>query len=192
MLRLAERRGVSEYLAQHLTPVEVLLMKRLAPLQSRRWPNLFFRLMSRLGDWPLWAASGLLLLAVGGERERAAVAVAGAAAALTVSLFTSVKNLIGRPRPYERSQELPCLMAPPDKFSFPSGHTMTAFAFYAVYAGLLPGIGWFFLPMALCIGFSRVYLGCHYPTDVVMGALLGCGAGKLTVWSASILGLVQV
>jgi hypothetical protein len=66
----------------------------------------------------------------------------------------------------------------PDKFSFPSGHTMTAFAVWAVLAEGLPLLGPPFLVMAMMIGASRIFLGMHYPTDVLVGALLGSSLGR--------------
>jgi undecaprenyl-diphosphatase len=119
----------------------------------------------------------MVLLAVGSGPTRWAVLGAALAIGLSVSLFMAVKNLIGRPRPYETWCDLPCLLAPPDRFSFPSGHTMTAFAVCANYAVLVPGSELFFFPVAILIGLSRVFLGCHYPTDVLAGAVLGGGIG---------------
>jgi undecaprenyl-diphosphatase len=54
---------------------------------------------------------------------------------------------------------------------------MTAFAVCANYAALVPGSELFFFPVAMVIGLSRVFLGCHYPTDVLAGAALGSGIG---------------
>jgi undecaprenyl-diphosphatase len=146
-------------------------LRRFSPL------TFLFVAVSRLGEGPLWGMSGLILLVHGPARTRWAVLGAALAMAVSVALFMAVKNLIGRPRPFESWRELPCLLAPPDRFSFPSGHTMTAVAACVNYAALLPGSELFFLPVAVLIGVSRVFLGCHYPTDVLAGALLGGGIG---------------
>jgi undecaprenyl-diphosphatase len=155
-------------------------LRRFSPLTT------LFVAASRLGDGPLWGVSGLVLLVCGPARACWAVFGAALSIALSVAVFMAVKDLIGRPRPYEAWRDLPCLLAPPDRFSFPSGHTMTAFAACANYAELLPGSELFFLPVAVLIGLSRVFLGCHYPTDVLAGALLGGGIGfasaRLVCW----------
>ncbi|MDO3378991.1 phosphatase PAP2 family protein [Geoalkalibacter halelectricus] len=135
------------------------------------------RTSSRLGDGPLWYLTALILLAGGGAVERWAVLAAGISLLLSVLLFTLLKNVIGRPRPFEIWADLPCQMPPPDRFSFPSGHTMTAFAACGALAVLLPGSLALFLPVAILIGFSRIFLGLHYPTDVLVGALLGSTIG---------------
>ncbi len=72
---------------------------------------------------------------------------------------------------------MPCLMAAPDKFSFPSGHTMTAFSVWgALFVGM-PVLSQVYLGIAIIIGLSRVFLGLHYPTDVLVGAILGGSIG---------------
>jgi undecaprenyl-diphosphatase len=165
------------FFSRHVTTREVALMQRLFDLHRYAPLTALFMVASRLGDGPLWWVSGLVLLAVGTTATRWAVLGAALASLLSVALFMAVKNLIGRPRPFEAWCDLPCLLAPPDRFSFPSGHTMTAFAVCANYAVLVPGSELFFFPVAMVIGLSRVFLGCHYPTDVLAGAALGSGIG---------------
>ncbi len=168
---------LSSVCTRYITANEALFMQRFCDLRSHPWLTAFFRGASRLGDGSLWYLSGLCFLILGEPATRWAVAAAAVAIGLSVALFMTVKNLIGRPRPYVAWQELPCLMLPPDRFSFPSGHTMTAFAACGVYSQMIPGAALFFLPVAIVIGLSRVFLGLHYPTDVLVGALLGTGIG---------------
>ena len=85
-----------------------------------------------------------------------------------------LKNVIARPRPFTQLSGLNVLIPKPSDFSFPSGHTASSFAaagafFY--YNNKKWGI--FALILASFIGFSRLYLGVHYPSDVLFGALLG-------------------
>lgn len=170
-------KGVIASCARHITPREVVLMQRFCDLRRHAWLTSLFLTASRLGDGWLWWGSGAALLCLRGREARPAVLAAALAIGASVLLFTVLKNLIGRPRPFVTWRDLTCLLVPPDRFSFPSGHTMTAFAAFAAYAELLPGSGLFFLPAALLIGASRVFLGLHYPTDVLVGILLGTGTG---------------
>jgi Membrane-associated phospholipid phosphatase len=85
-----------------------------------------------------------------------------------------LKNVIARPRPFTQLSGLNVLIPKPSDFSFPSGHTASSFA----AAGAFFYCGnkkWGILALILAgfIGFSRLYLGVHYPSDVLFGALLG-------------------
>jgi undecaprenyl-diphosphatase len=162
----------------HVTPVEVGVMRRVMRLRRIHWLTLLMKTASRLGDWPLWVVTGITLLASGESRCRRTALVAALAIGLTVLIFKGLKNLVGRPRPFESWQGLTSLVPVPDRFSFPSGHTMTAFAVWAVLVAGVPTLGPFFLGLALLIGVSRVFLGMHYPTDVLVGALLGSSLGR--------------
>ena len=168
---------ITGYCAAHITPLEVRFMRRFCLLSRIRPLTFTFKTASRLGDWPLWAALALSLLLLGGPQGRLALLAGGIAVALSVIVFKLLKHRIGRPRPFESWEQLPCLLAPPDKFSFPSGHTMTAFAIHGAFYVLLPGVALFILPAAILIALSRVFLGVHYPSDVLVGGLLGTAIG---------------
>lgn len=84
-----------------------------------------------------------------------------------------VKPIVARPRPFMDNPQVPLLMPPPNGFSFPSNHASSSFAvatmlfFYHKKAGIAA------LILACLIGFSRIFLYFHYPTDVLAGAVLG-------------------
>jgi len=162
----------------HVTPLEVEVMRRLFRFRRLHWLTWLMKSISRLGDWPLWVVTGLCLLASGEHCYQMTALAALLAVGLSVLFFKAVKNLVGRPRPFESWQGLTSLVPAPDKFSFPSGHTMTAFAVWAVLLQGVPGLGPPFLLLAFLIGCSRVFLGMHYPTDVLVGALLGSVIGR--------------
>jgi len=85
-----------------------------------------------------------------------------------------LKNFVARPRPFEMLTQLQALIKKPTDFSFPSGHTASSFAVAgAIYflGNKNWGIGAFILAGA--IGFSRLYLGVHYPSDVICGGMVG-------------------
>jgi undecaprenyl-diphosphatase len=180
MARQASFKNIFHYYALHITPVEVVFMQRFCRLRRICWLKKLFIAASRLGDGPLWVMTATCLLAVGGTPARLAVTTALVAVIISVLTFTAVKNLTGRPRPFESWQGLTCLMAAPDKFSFPSGHAMTAFAAWATLSTAIPELTIPYLLAAVLIGLSRIFLGLHYPTDVLVGSLLGSGIGFST------------
>ncbi|WP_232215168.1 phosphatase PAP2 family protein [Methylovulum miyakonense] len=90
-------------------------------------------------------------------------------------IYFILKNGFKRSRPEAALKNFRSIIKPSDKFSFPSGHTSAAFMmatllgyFFPVF--MIPLYGW-----AVLVGFSRVVLGVHFPTDTLMGGVLGIG-----------------
>lgn len=177
MNRNASLKNLSQIYASQITTYEAMLMERFCSLRNLPWVTWLFKVASRLGDGPLWISTAIFLLAFNDHHLRQVAFSAALAVTFSVLLFMCVKNLIGRPRPFESWNALTCLMAPPDKFSFPSGHTMTAFAVWGSLFIGLPALSYLYLVIAILIGLSRVFLGLHYPTDVLVGAVLGGAIG---------------
>ena len=85
-----------------------------------------------------------------------------------------IKNLVQRPRPFVKFTDLQIIIPTPSEFSFPSGHTASSFAAASVFYRHLPKkLGIPSVILAGLIGFSRLYVGVHYPTDVIAGVLMG-------------------
>ena len=177
MNKPAPFKSLTQLYASHITAFEVVVMERFCSLRSIKWLTCLFKTASRLGDSSLWVSTGLMLVAINDSYSRMVAFSASLAIGTSVVLFITLKNLIGRPRPFESWDALTCMMAPPDKFSFPSGHTLTAFAVWGTFLIGYPVISHFYLVAAALIGLSRIFLGLHYPTDVLVGAILGSAIG---------------
>jgi undecaprenyl-diphosphatase len=84
-----------------------------------------------------------------------------------------IKPAVARPRPFAGVSDVRVLGARPETYSFPSGHAATACAGAAMLGRMWPDIRRLSWVLALLIGFSRIYLGVHYPIDVLGGAAIG-------------------
>jgi membrane-associated phospholipid phosphatase len=129
--------------------------------------------------WPLIAAAGGCCDAARRRLPTAALA-ATAAAVLAGTLTTLLKQATDRPRPPLADPTIEPLVSLPNSTSFPSGHAATAFATATAVAVLYPRLKWPLLAVAALVALSRVYLGVHFWSDVVVGSLLGGAIGLAT------------
>jgi undecaprenyl-diphosphatase len=104
---------------------------------------------------------------------QAIVQLALALIVTTVVVDRILKPMVDRTRPYVGAADIPVIGGRPDDSSFPSGHAANSAAGAFVLSRLVPGgrVSWWTL--AIAIAYSRVYLGVHYPLDVVCGAFVG-------------------
>jgi undecaprenyl-diphosphatase len=130
-----------------------------------------------------------MLLAFGGSRGYVAAGAAGSAAILGILVFKTLKNLSHRPRPCQFQPHCWAKVLPPDQFSFPSGHTMTAFSIALVVSYFYPALEWPLYFLALSIGLSRIILGMHFLSDVLAGAVLGSALGIASLVTFAAYGL---
>ena len=127
----------------------------------------------------LWLAIGAVLALV---RRRPGLLVPLVAADLIADLVAGlIKALTDRPRPPVRYPEPPALIRVPNDSSFPSGHAATSFACATVLTAYEPRLAPLWFVLASAVAFSRVYVGVHYPLDVIVGAALGVVVGLATL-----------
>jgi len=174
----------SAIVARGLTRFD-LLERRLCVLINRgarpRWVGRFFVLVSRLGDGPVWIG----LMAVLAFTQAGAGRIAALQMAITglvgLSLYKFLKSRLVRERPFIVNPAIEASTPPLDRYSFPSGHTLHAVMFTIIAVAWFPLLAALLIPFAVFIALSRVVLGLHYPTDVLVGALIGWGLAEIAL-----------
>lgn len=142
--------------------------------------------VSMIGSNEFLAFAALMIMVFIGRQKKIAGVVMMAGLTLSYYSVGILKNITARPRPFESLLGVKMLVLQ-DGFSFPSGHA--AYAFMAAFVlSAFFGRKYLFFSAAALIAFSRVYIGVHYPSDVISGAALGMGIGYLLV---SIVGYVK-
>lgn len=143
--------------------------------------DLFFHFMTQLGNG--WIMGPLLILAILSNTHKKALTrslIMSACILLSCGLLNSaIKKSVRRPRPLKHfsieQQDYKVHFVGKrlaNRRSFPSGHTVTVFAAAALLAALYGGIFYLAFIVALISGYSRIYIGVHFPLDVLAGALL--------------------
>lgn len=139
------------------------------------WLTAIMKFISWVGEYGLlWIGISLVLLCFRRTRKAGVLGLLSLGVCFLVN-NVCLKNLVDRPRPYTQIADLLPLGVIPTDASFPSGHTNASFATAVAYWHILDirWLRWALLGVAVLMGFSRLYLGVHYPTDVLGGVLVG-------------------
>src|SRR5712664_2730245 len=139
------------------------LMRRMNRWRAPRWFRVWMIAATRMGDGWVWYGLGIMLFYFGGPQRYSAVCAAGTAAVVGIFVFKALKRLSHRLRPCQVEPHCWSKILPPDQFSFPSGHVMTAFS---------------------------IVLGMHFLSDVLAGMVLGVTLGCASITAFSSFGLL--
>ena len=153
------------------------LMHRIHHWQAPDWVRLLMVVASHGGDGWIWYGLGFLILLFGDHYRFVAVFAGSASTAVGLGIYSVVKKATRRLRPCLVEPHDWARILPPDQYSFPSGHTIAAFS-------IATGVGLFYpmlmlplLGVAFVVAISRILLGMHFLSDVVVGVLLGTSLG---------------
>jgi len=169
-------------LIANLSAAEYSLMRKVNRWRAPRWVRWWMLASSKCGDGWFWAFCGVIVLASHDPEKYAAFLAAGLAAAAGVVLFMTLKKVVGRKRPCQLEPHCWATLLPPDQFSFPSGHSITAFAVAVPLSYYFPSAAPVLLTLAVSVALSRIILGMHFLTDVIAGSFLGSGLGILAMF----------
>jgi undecaprenyl-diphosphatase len=157
-------------------------MLRVNRWPAPRWIRVWMLCATRGGDGWLWYGMALIIALFGGERRLPAIAAATLAAGSGIAIFLRLKKATGRKRPCSPEPHCWATLLPPDQFSFPSGHTITAFSVAITLGHFYPDLLLGLLFCAASVAASRILLGMHFLSDVVAGAAIGAILALGSTW----------
>ena len=159
---------------------DVVMFTRLINAGVYRHLVLFARHLSRTGDGHLYLLLGAFLYASEGLKSPF-LQTALLAFFIERPLYFLLKNGFKRNRPQAALKGFNSLVTPSDQFSFPSGHTSAAFMVATISGFFMPALLPPLMVWAALVGFSRVVLGVHFPTDTLVGMALGIGVALFSL-----------
>lgn len=160
---------------QQLNELEVSVCRVWSRSGRRPWIQRPFATISRLGDGVFWySLIGILPLIHGIEGLQASLHML-ATGGIALLLYKSLKGVTRRERPCHHARDITALVQPLDLYSFPSGHTLHAVSFSTVAIYYFPELVWILVPFTALVAMSRILLGLHYPSDVLVATLIGLG-----------------
>jgi undecaprenyl-diphosphatase len=140
---------------------------------TRAWVVRVLNAVSRVGDGWIWYVVVACLPWAGGPTGPSASVRMIGVSLVNLAIYFIVKRWIARPRPFRTCPGIRECTRSLDEYSFPSGHTLHSVACSLILTVYYPVLGFIVWPLTLLIAVSRVVLGVHYPSDVIVGALIG-------------------
>ena len=160
-------------LVQNVTDWDIVISIHILNWKRLRLIDWIMLGASYLGDGYFYGFIGLILLIFGGDTARQMLLSGLIAFAVELPVHAILKHTTKRSRPFNRIPDIRNRIKPADKFSFPSGHTAAAFLIATLFSSAFPGLLLPLFGVAFLIGFSRIYNGVHFTTDVIAGMILG-------------------
>lgn len=167
-------------LMQTIHGYDVTLFSWVMRRKSQKFQVRCARWVSKSGDGYLYLALAIALAWSGKPSDYALLGCLALAFAMERPLYFVIKNGFKRDRP-PAALNIKSFITPSDRFSFPSGHTSAAFLVATMLGYFYPPLLPWLLVWASLMGMARVVLGVHFPTDTLIGALMGAGMALLSL-----------
>lgn len=167
-------------LFEYISHRDVHLLKLINNSWKCRFLDIIMPAMTYLGSFPFMFIFCTAAFLLSGSTLHTMAIKAMISITISTGIGKILKVSFTRLRPFIKIPNLNIKKIDIDKYSFPSGHTTAAFSLAVIITLYFPMFGFIALPLALCVGISRMYIGVHYPTDVIMGIFIGSMSSFLT------------
>lgn len=141
----------------------------------------FFKLISRLGDGIFWYVLIASTVVFNGMHSLMIALHILLTSVVALLIYKALKHRLVRERPFISHAVITCNTKALDRYSFPSGHTLHAVSFSIMLGSYYPELIWIVVPFAVLVAISRLVLGLHYISDVMIGALIGAALAILSL-----------
>lgn len=165
--------------------IECRLLQKVNRHFENKLLNFFFRNITNVGGATFTITSVLFLMFFTSNQTRMTAIASALSLMLSHLPVHFIKKLFPRKRPYLTLEKTMFPSNPLKDHSFPSGHTTAIFSVLIPFVLQVPLLSFVLIPLGVCVGTSRIYLGLHYPSDVIAGMLLGSFFGSLSYYLIS-------
>jgi undecaprenyl-diphosphatase len=148
--------------------------------EKNKFLHQLFYGMSISGDGLFFGSIAIFIIYISPDWGKDFINISVLALFIQFPIYYILKNTVKRQRPFAAFSFVSPIIIPPDKYSFPSGHTSTAFLLATILSFFLPILQWPLYIWSTLVGISRIYLGLHYPIDIIAGIILGIGSAYLS------------
>jgi undecaprenyl-diphosphatase len=166
----------------YVTEYDLRIFRAIYFFRRNSFLPVFFRVISFIGDGYFYFIFLVYLYLNHRGTFLSALYVFLIAFAIELPIYHLMKHSIRRVRPFNAHEDISNMVLPIDEYSFPSGHTSAAFMMALIISSFVPVLTVYVYVFAVLIGFARIYIGVHYPSDILGGAVFGSSCGLASLY----------